>query len=80
MIEIKILGTGCANCLALEKRVRKLIEENQIKAKVTMIKDIMEIMSYKVMSTPALVINEKLLVKGRVPSEKEILDWISEAK
>jgi len=79
-MEIKILGTGCTKCLALEKRVRKLVEAHQIDVKVTMVKDIMDIMSYKVMSTPALVINEKLLAKGRVPGEKEILDWINEAK
>ncbi len=72
-MNIKILGTGCPNCNALEKRVRKLIDEHKIQSEVTMVKDIMDIMSYNIMSTPALVINENVVIKGRVPSEKELL-------
>ena len=76
-MEIKILGTGCPNCLTMEKLVRRVVEQHQIKANITMIKDIMDIMSYGVMSTPALVINEKVLVKGRVPREAEIMELIN---
>ena len=73
-MEIKILGTGCPNCLTLEKRVRKVVEENAIDAKITLVKDIVDIMAYKVMSTPALVIDEEVKVKGRVPRNEEILE------
>jgi len=75
-MEIKILGTGCPNCLALEKRVRQVVEENAIDTKITLVKDIMDIMSYNIMTTPALVIDEKVKVKGRVPKNDEILQLL----
>jgi len=73
-MEIKILGTGCPNCITLEKRVRKVVEENAIDAKITLVKDIVDIMAYKVMSTPALVVDEEVKIKGRVPRNEEILE------
>jgi len=78
MMEIKILGTGCPNCKTLEKRVRRVVEKNEINAQVTMVKEIIDIMAYKVMATPALVINDEVLVKGRVPKESDILILIKE--
>jgi len=75
-MEIKILGTGCPNCLTLEKRVRIVVEENAIDAKITLVKDIVDIMAYQVMSTPALVIDEEVKVKGRVPKNDEILNLL----
>ncbi len=75
-MEIKILGTGCPNCITLEKRVRKVVEENAIDAKITLVKDIVDIMAYQVMSTPALVIDEEVKVKGRVPKNDEILNLL----
>jgi len=71
-MEIKILGPGCPKCKTLEKITREVVEKNGIDAKVTKIEGIMEIMKYGVMSTPALVVDEKVLVKGRVPSSEEI--------
>ena len=76
-MEIKILGTGCPNCISLEKRVRLLVKRENIQATIVMVKDIMEIMKYGVMSTPALVVNEKVVAKGRVPKDNEILGWLS---
>ncbi len=76
-MEIKILGTGCPNCITLEKRVRKVIEDNTINADIILVKDIMDIMAYKILTTPALVINEKVVVKGRVPNNKEILELLT---
>ena len=73
-MEIKVLGTGCAKCKTLEAAVREVVEANNIQASITKIEDIKEIMNYKVMSTPALVINEVVEVKGRVPSKSEILE------
>ncbi len=66
-MEIKVLGTGCATCSTLEKRVRKVVEENSIDAMVIYEQDLVKIMDYKIMVTPAMVINEKVVVKGRVP-------------
>ncbi len=71
-MDIKILGPGCPNCRALDKLIREVIEKNGIIATVTKVEDIMEIMKYGVMEVPALVVDEKVLVKGRVPSSKEI--------
>ncbi len=76
-MEIKILGTGCPNCITLEKRVQRVVSENNIQANITKIDDIMDIMKYDIMSTPGLVVNEKVLTKGRVPSEKEIIELLT---
>ena len=71
-MEIKILGTGCAKCKSLEKLTRAVVEKNGFKATITKVEDITEIMKYHIMATPALVVNEKVEIKGRVPSEAEI--------
>jgi len=71
-MEIKILGTGCSKCKTLEKLTREVVEQNGIDASVTKVEDIMEIMKYGVMSTPALVVNGEVVIKGRVPSAEEI--------
>ena len=76
-MEIKILGSGCPKCKTLEKSTRDVVEKNNIDAIVTKVEDIVEIMKYGVMSTPALVLDGKVLVKGRVPSEKEILELLT---
>ncbi len=72
MMEIKILGPGCAKCKTLDKVTREVVAKHGINATITKVEDIMEIMKYGVMSTPALVIDEKVVVKGRVPSQDEI--------
>ncbi len=71
-MEIKVLGTGCPKCKALDKLTREVVEKHAIPAKITKVEDIMEIIKYGVMSTPALVVDEKVVVKGRVPSAEEI--------
>ncbi len=76
-MEIKILGPGCPKCKALDKLTREVVEQNGIQATVTQVEDIMEIMKYGVMTTPALVVDEKVLIKGRVPSSKEIKEILT---
>jgi small redox-active disulfide protein 2 len=71
-MEIKILGTGCPKCKSLEKLTREVVTQNGIQATITKVEDISEIMKYHIMSTPALVVNEKVEIKGRVPSSSEI--------
>lgn len=71
-MDIKILGPGCPKCKTLEKITREVVEQNGIDATVTKVDDIMEIMKYGVMTTPALVVNGKVEIKGRVPSAEEI--------
>jgi small redox-active disulfide protein 2 len=72
-MDIKILGSGCPKCKSLEKITRQVVEENGIEATMTKVEDIMEIMQFNIMTTPALVVNGKVEVKGRVPSAEEIL-------
>ncbi|HLN75373.1 MAG: thioredoxin family protein [Methylococcaceae bacterium] len=71
-MEIKILGTGCPKCKTLEKLTREVVEKNGIDATVTKVEDIYQIMKYGVMTTPALVVDEKVEIKGRIPSSEEI--------
>jgi small redox-active disulfide protein 2 len=71
-MEIKILGTGCPKCKTLEKLTREVVEQNGIDATVTKVEDIYQIMKYGVMTTPAMVIDEKVVIKGRIPSLEEI--------
>ena len=71
-MEIKILGTGCPKCKTLEKLTREVVEQNGIEASVIKVEDIVEIMKFGVMTTPALVVNGKVEIKGRVPSSDEI--------
>lgn len=71
-MEIKILGPGCPKCKTLDKLTHEVVEKNNIDATITKVEDIMEIMKYGVMSTPALVVDGKVILKGRVPSAEEI--------
>ncbi len=76
MVKIKVLGSGCANCKRLEETARKAVETLGIEAEIEKVTDYAEIMKYPILSTPGLVINEKLVSAGRIPSEKEITDWL----
>lgn len=73
---IKILGTGCSKCKTTTTLVEEVVRENNIDAEIIKIKDIMKIMEYNILSTPALIIDEQLTIKGRVPSKNEILDLL----
>ena len=77
MMEIKILGTGCSNCKTLEKGVNIAVAEMEIEANVEKIEDIQKIMAYGIMRTPGLVINEKVVLSGRVPSVTELKEIIA---
>lgn len=79
MLNIKILGGGCANCKRLEQITRKAAEDNQIAAEFAHVTDYAEIMKFGVMSTPALVVDGKVLCSGRIPSENEIAGWLKAA-
>lgn len=76
-MQIKILGTGCPKCKTLEKLTREVVEQNNITAEISKVEDIMEIMKFSVMTTPALVVNGKVEIKGRVPSADEIKHVLS---
>lgn len=71
-MNIKILGTGCKKCQELEKNTRMAVEELQLGAQVEKVEDIKEIMKYKVMSTPALVVDEKVISTGKLLTVNEL--------
>jgi small redox-active disulfide protein 2 len=74
---IKILGSGCPNCIKLEANAKKAVEELGVEAVVEKITDMGLIIGYGVMSTPALVVDEKVLSYGRVPDVNEIKEILS---
>ncbi len=77
MMDIKILGPGCPKCKTLEKLTREVVEQSGIEATVTKVDDIVAIMNYGVMTPPALVVDGKVVAKGRVPSAEEIRKFIT---
>lgn len=76
-MNIQVLGTGCAKCKALEKVTREVVAEAGIDANITKVEDIVEIMKFNVMTTPALVVDGKVVLKGRVPSNSELKDILT---
>lgn len=76
-MEIKVLGTGCAKCKSLEKVTRKAVEELKLDATVEKVEDIQKIMEYAVMRTPALVIDEKVILSGQVPKVAELKELLN---
>lgn len=73
---IKVLGSGCANCKRLEENTRKAVESLGIDATIEKVTDIKDIMSFGVMKTPALVVDGKVKIMGRVPSADEIKKYL----
>ena len=77
MKHIKVLGTGCAKCKQTESVIREFIAKHNIEATVEKVEDIQKIMEYNILSTPAVVVDEVVKIKGRVPSESELLEALS---
>lgn len=75
-MNIKILGTGCSKCAAMEKTTREAVAKLGITVELEKVEDIAKIMSYGVMSTPALVINEEVKITGKVPNIAKVLEII----
>jgi small redox-active disulfide protein 2 len=73
---IKVLGSGCASCKKLEENTRKAVEELGIDVTIEKVEDFKQIMAYGVMKTPALVVDEKVKIMGRVPSAEEIKKYL----
>ena len=76
-MEIKVLGTGCAKCKSLEKVTRKAVDELNLDVTVTKVEDIQKIMENAVIRTPALVIDEKVVLSGQLPKVAEIKELIT---
>ena len=78
-MKIKVLGPGCAKCHQLEQTTREAVKELGVDAEIEYVKDIKKIMEYPILTTPGLVIDEKLVVSGRVPSKAEVTTYITSA-
>jgi small redox-active disulfide protein 2 len=79
MLSIKVLGSGCANCVNLEKLCKEVIAENNIKAELEKVTDYKDIMSYGMMSTPGLVIDGKVVLSGKLPTKSTLTHWLMNA-
>ncbi len=79
MLTIKVLGPGCENCKRLAWLSQRVVDHLSVEAQIIKVTEIPEILKYGVLATPGLVINEKLVCAGRVPSEAEITTFITTA-
>lgn len=79
-MKIEVLGTGCAKCKQLEKDVHDALAELNITADVSKVQDIKQIMSYKIISTPALVVDGQVKIAGRLPRKEELHSYLEEVK
>ena len=75
-MEIKVLGPGCSKCKTTYQVVEKVIKENNLDVELTKVDDIMEMMNYNIMTTPAIVVDEVVKIKGKVPTESEVKELL----
>ncbi|HEX2866092.1 MAG TPA: thioredoxin family protein [Ignavibacteriales bacterium] len=79
MLNIKVLGSGCPNCISLEKLCKEVVLENNVEAEIEKITDFKDIMAHGVMSTPGLIINGKIVSSGKLPVKSTLTHWIMDA-
>ncbi len=76
MLDIKVLGPGCKNCLKLESLVREVVNETGIQANIEKVTEPNKFIEYGIMLTPALVVNGKVLVSGKIPTKQTLEYWL----
>jgi len=79
MLNIKVLGSGCANCKRVEQIARKVVADMALEAEIVKVTEYPEIMKYNILSTPGLVVNEKVVSSGRIPTPAEVTTWLADA-
>ncbi len=80
MLNIKVLGPGCDNCKKVESIARKAVATMSLEAEIIKITEWTEIKKYPILATPGLVVNEKLVCGGRIPTEAEVTTWLVNAE
>jgi len=80
MLTVKVLGSGCENCQKVEGIARRVVLSMGLQAQVIKVTDWAEIKKYPILGTPGLVINEKVVCAGRIPSEAEVTTWLVNAE
>ena len=78
-MNIKVLGPGCSRCHEVERLAKEVVKELAIDASIEEVKDMKKIMKYPILTTPGLVIDEKLVCSGRVPTKAEVTTYITTA-
>ena len=79
MLTIKVLGPGCENCKRLAWLAERVVSHLGLEAQIIKVTEYAEMLQYNIMSTPGLVINEKLVSSGKIPSEAQITTWVTDA-
>jgi len=75
MINVKVLGSGCANCKRTQQLIENVTSENGIEIQLEKVEDMAEIMAYGIMSTPGVIVDGKIAHAGGIPDKKTILSW-----
>ena len=79
MLSIKVLGPGCANCVKVAQLAQQAVEFLSVEAQIEKVTEMPEIIKYRIMATPGLVINEKVVCAGRIPTAAEVTTWVTNA-
>ena len=79
MLSIKVLGPGCANCVKVAEVAQKAVNTLSVEAQIEKVTEMPEIIKYRMLATPGLVINEKLVCAGRIPTAAEVTTWVTNA-
>ena len=80
MLDIKVLGPGCANCIKLENLVKEVVTENKLSATIEKISDREKFMDFGVLLTPGLVVNGKVLAMGKIPTKQTLEHWFKDTQ
>lgn len=80
MLDIKVLGPGCANCIKLENMCREVVAENNLEATIEKVTEVEDFWKYGVMLSPALVVNGKVLLQGKLPTKYTLSHWLTNNK
>jgi len=79
MLSIKVLGPGCANCVKVAQLAQQAVASLGVEAQIEKVTEFPEIQKYRILATPALVINEKVVCAGRIPTAAEVTTWVTNA-